>query len=57
LSDLSFLRCISPSGRGAGHHIWSSRIYETDDVNTIRPKRIKKAKHNDLNTDLRILPD
>jgi hypothetical protein len=38
LSDHSFLRCNSPSRRGAGHHIWSSCIYETDDINAIQPK-------------------
>jgi hypothetical protein len=48
LSDLSFLCCISPSGRGDGHHIWSSHTNEIDDVNATRPKRINKAKHNDL---------
>jgi hypothetical protein len=25
-----------PSGRGTGHHIWISRIYEIDDINAIR---------------------
>jgi hypothetical protein len=45
LSNLSFQRCISPSGRGAGHHIWSSRTCKIDDVNVVRPKRIKKAKN------------
>jgi hypothetical protein len=44
-----------PSGRGAEHHIWRSRIYETDDINVTRPKGIKKAKHNDLKIDLSIL--
>jgi hypothetical protein len=56
LFDLSFVRGISPSRRGAGHHIWSSRIYKTHDIDVIQPKWIKKAKYNDLKIDLRILP-